>query len=821
MNDRLGRSSAVAFLLSTLLAVAAAAGTTYMNDFPNVEVTEPDCYSFDITVTQESGSSATLTLRVFDVDEESYELDKVYLNDIFLGYLSGTNDTWSTTSFDITNEIAYAAVNTIRICIDPDGGETTTWRAEIDWGQILVDGGSAEDADIISVSASGAWNAIEVQTNVTATHADTYRLEINLLDSSLNNKDISSETFALTEGATTTRWSTVALPSEPAATETFTIEANLFNNTTGIQQSVKTTTWTYSSSQPPTDILLSNDHIDENLPALSLVGTLSAVDADSVSHQFTLIGGDITHFLINGNELRTAAPLDYETRSSFSLQIEAEDGDENTISVWLTITVDDVNEAPTALNDSVSVTEGASVLIDVLANDTDPDFDSLQVVSVGTASQGQATRQLDHRILYVPEAGACGSDVFTYAVLDEGGASASASVTVTIVNLSPSATNDSASTQEEAAVLIDVLANDSDPGNGALALQSVADPFHGRAIIVGDKIQYTPEPRFEGADRFSYTLSDSCGTPSIGWITVEVAHTNHPPIAHAGGFYQGVVGSPLVLDASFSSDPDIGDVLQYRWDLNGNGIANTQWLTNPRYVATYSGPFIGQIVLEVRDLYRGTPTGEISRSTALVRIASEQSIQVFVFEDLDGNGVMDSGEPGLPGIGVSVSGEGLTTEADGGVSVNRDAGSWDIAITQASLSNLQSRGFAVPIAQVTVALEQSAIETVTLGAVKTSTKLTGFVYADLDLSEDYNEEMDQLLQGLVVVLDETHETLTDDAGRFFFLSVPFGEHALWIAENMEDDANADEEAPLGLLVPLVLARGESNTFEIRWPWIPS
>ena len=307
MNGRFKRASIAAGLLLALLAVAATAGNTYMTDLvPNVEVTEPDCYEFTIYVDQASGSSAILTLRVNDVDEEAGELDEVYLNGVYLGVLSGTNDTWSTTSFNITSQIIYNADNTVRICIDPGGGEATDWRAEIDWGQILVDGGSAADADIVTVSASGTWNAISVQTNVSATHTDDFRLEINLLDSTNNNKDIATEVFHLTGGSSTTRTMIVSLPSEPTATETFTIEANLFNDTTGVQQTVKTTTWTYSADEPPTDIILSNAHVDENLPALSLVGTLAAVDADSGSHDFTLIGGDIAAFTISGNELRTS-----------------------------------------------------------------------------------------------------------------------------------------------------------------------------------------------------------------------------------------------------------------------------------------------------------------------------------------------------------------------------------------------------------------------------------------------------------------------------------------------------------------------------------
>ena len=819
MDGRFGKKLIAAGIILAFSVSTVIAGNTYMNDFPNVEVTEPDCYSFDIVVSQGSGTSATLSLRVNDVDEEAGELDEVYLNGVYLGYLSGTDGTWSTTSFNITNQIIYGSSNTIRVCIDPAGGESTDWKAELDWGQILVDGGSAEDADITSVSASGPWNAIQVQTNISATNTDTYRLEINLLDSTNNNKDIATDTFPLSGGSSTSRSNTVALPSEPSGSETFTVEALLFNNTTGIQQSVKTTTWTYSS-EPPTDISLSDDHIDENLPALSLVGILSAVDADSGSHQFSIIGGDIVVFTVSGNELRSAFSFDHETRESYSLHIEAEDGDENTYSEWFTITIDDVNEAPTANDDAASVVEANTVIVTVLTNDEDPDDDDLSVSAVSAPSQGTAIIQPDNGILYVTNQGACGIDSFTYTIEDGNGESDSASVIVTIQNVAPTAGDDTVETQEDASILIDVLANDSDPGSGSLSILSVGSPSYGTTLIVGNSVRYTPQPRYEGSDRFSYVMQDNCGATATGWVDVRVLHTNHPPTAHAGSFYQGIVGEPLILDASFSNDPDLGDALQYRWDLDGDGTADTEWGREPRHTAIYTGPYAGQITVEVRDLYRGQPTGDSSQATALIRIAAVQSIQVFVFEDLNGDGAMDQGELGLPGVGLIVAGTEVVTEADGGISAELDTGSWSIAMSASAISQLTNRGFAIPETEKTVDLETGTVETVLLGVSKTSTKMKGFVYADLNENEAYDENIDQLLQGLRVILDEQSETLTDDAGRFFFLSVPFGEHMLWIGENVKPAESLSEDTILSLSIPITLERSLRAEFPLLWPWAP-
>jgi ELWxxDGT repeat protein len=44
------------------------------------------------------------------------------------------------------------------------------------------------------------------------------------------------------------------------------------------------------------------------------------------------------------------------------------------------------------------------------------------------------------------------------------------------------------------------------------------------------------------------------------------------PLAHAGGPYAIDEGQPLTLDASATTDPDTADILDYSWDINGDGV---------------------------------------------------------------------------------------------------------------------------------------------------------------------------------------------------------------------------------------------------------
>ena len=76
------------------------------------------------------------------------------------------------------------------------------------------------------------------------------------------------------------------------------------------------------------------------------------------------------------------------------------------------------NEAPIATPDSASLVQGTSVSIDPLANDSDPDGDSLALYSVGTPSDGTVVKGTGGKVTYKPKSGFSGSDSFGYTVCD-------------------------------------------------------------------------------------------------------------------------------------------------------------------------------------------------------------------------------------------------------------------------------------------------------------------------------------------------------------------------------------------------------------------
>jgi hypothetical protein len=89
-------------------------------------------------------------------------------------------------------------------------------------------------------------------------------------------------------------------------------------------------------------------------------------------------------------------------------------------------------QPPDAVDDSATTDMGMSVTIDVLANDTDPDNDPLDVIAVTQGSNGFVSINPDDTVTYTPDAGYAGPDSFTYTISDGNGGEDTATVSITV-----------------------------------------------------------------------------------------------------------------------------------------------------------------------------------------------------------------------------------------------------------------------------------------------------------------------------------------------------------------------------------------------------
>jgi len=132
-----------------------------------------------------------------------------------------------------------------------------------------------------------------------------------------------------------------------------------------------------------------------------------------------------------GREVSFAFTVTGLAPGSNTITVHAEDGKGNRGSQSVTVTYQP-NRAPVAADDTASAWADSAVVVRVLANDTDPDGDSLRVSLVTQPSLGTATAGTDGTLRYVPNPSRSGTDSFRYAATDPRGAADTATVTVTV-----------------------------------------------------------------------------------------------------------------------------------------------------------------------------------------------------------------------------------------------------------------------------------------------------------------------------------------------------------------------------------------------------
>jgi Bacterial Ig domain len=93
----------------------------------------------------------------------------------------------------------------------------------------------------------------------------------------------------------------------------------------------------------------------------------------------------------------------------------------------------DSNKDPVAENETAITARGVPVTVNVLANDSDPDGDPLEVVGVTQGANGEVALNDDGTVTYTPAEGFDGTDSFTYTVDDDHGGQATGTVTVTVL----------------------------------------------------------------------------------------------------------------------------------------------------------------------------------------------------------------------------------------------------------------------------------------------------------------------------------------------------------------------------------------------------
>lgn len=223
-----------------------------------------------------------------------------------------------------------------------------------------------------------------------------------------------------------------------------------------------------------------------------------------------------------------------------------------------TVSVDVANAAPTAQNDTLSVSYAAAqagVVLPLAANDTDPNHDTLNVASVSPLSGGQGTASVALGVVtYQAPAHFSGVVTFDYVVDDGHSGQDLGTVTLTVQNAVPAAAPFTAGTAYLVPATFDAAGFSTDPNNDPLRVSGTTDPAHGTVgLDTSGRIVYQPDVAWSGVDTFTYTIDDGNGGSDTGTVTVTVANG----VAVARDDAATVVGGgTAVIDVLANDDDD-------------------------------------------------------------------------------------------------------------------------------------------------------------------------------------------------------------------------------------------------------------------------
>jgi hypothetical protein len=326
------------------------------------------------------------------------------------------------------------------------------------------------------------------------------------------------------------------------------------------------------------------------LPVGTIVGTFSTTDPDAgeiFTYSFVAGDGDDNNdsFQITGNSLKTNTTINFETKTSYSIRVQTNDGNGGTFAKAFTITVTNVNEPPTNITLSFSsVTENAPVNTTVgTFSTTDPDAGSSFSYSLveGSGDTDNGLFLIDGNILktdasfnfetknshsirvQTSDGGFTNTEIFIITIID--------------VNEAPVGLSDPYEVNLGESLNVTapgVLGNDSDPDGDAITAVKMTDPTNGTlTFLTNGSFTYTPTGSFTGEDSFTYQVKDPAGltSPSIQ-VLINVKDAASPSLIWIEPVNDGgqidVNGEVILLKVEAIDDVSVDYVRFYRWDPN-------------------------------------------------------------------------------------------------------------------------------------------------------------------------------------------------------------------------------------------------------------
>ncbi|EGF29281.1 Ig-like domain-containing protein [Rhodopirellula baltica] len=323
--------------------------------------------------------------------------------------------------------------------------------------------------------------------------------------------------------------------ADGALTATANVVVTVTNSQTGINAANKTVTIDEDNGGGVTSEVLVADLSDDNLITINTGGTTITLD-DAV---ITSGNGSVR---IDGDQIFfTPAQDDFGTTTiTYTASNDGTEGGSDTGVITVNITADNTDLTATA--DDFSVNEGATVTLDVLANDFDGPGESgvLTITAVGTPNFGTATiTQNGTRISYTSTGSAAdGDDSFTYTISDGQGGTSTAVVNIDIQDVldAPIAGNGSETIDEDSGTFTFNL-NDlvTLEGTDSVTFSKVSgtDAIGTSTVAANGTLTFNPVLNANGTATIVYRATSTQGSQlsDEGTLTISVTPVNDAPTA--------------------------------------------------------------------------------------------------------------------------------------------------------------------------------------------------------------------------------------------------------------------------------------------------
>jgi Ca2+-binding RTX toxin-like protein len=188
-------------------------------------------------------------------------------------------------------------------------------------------------------------------------------------------------------------------------------------------------------AEPPNSTPVANGQSVSTMEEAPASVRLTATDGDGDWLEYRVVS-EPAHGMLSGTapDLTYIPDAEFYGHDSFAFMASDSFGGASTATIY--VTVGAVNDMPVAYDDDASTAHGASVSIDVLANDEDVEAEFLSIASV-TAPQNGSAAPSNGLVTYSPNPGFSGTDYFTYTISDGEGGAATATVRVAVAAAAP------------------------------------------------------------------------------------------------------------------------------------------------------------------------------------------------------------------------------------------------------------------------------------------------------------------------------------------------------------------------------------------------